>query len=192
MKIGVVSDTHGFFDPRLVELLEGVDVILHGGDVGSLAVLDQLRQIAPVHAVQGNVDPPDLSLPPSLTRRFDSVQVEMRHTLSVLQSQLEVWARDFVPSKAQTARRQAFLKSFDPATRVVIFGHSHEPCLLALGAKLFFNPGSAGRKRFSLPRCCGLLEISPGGITATIRLLERYNGKVPLDTHLDLGRSRAR
>ncbi len=104
VKIGVVSDTHGFFDPRLVELLEGVEVILHGGDVGSLPVLDQLRQIAPVHAVQGNVDSPALGLSPSLIRRFDGVQIEMRHILPVLQSQLEEWARDSVPSKAEAAR----------------------------------------------------------------------------------------
>jgi len=168
MTIGVVSDTHGFFDPRLVEVLEGVEVILHGGDVGSLAVLDELRQIATVHAVQGNVDSPVLKLPPSFTRRFDDVQIEMRHILPVLQSQLEHWARNSV------------LKSFDPTTRVIIFGHSHEPCLLLIGGKLFFNPGSAGKKRFSLPRCCGLLEVSSRCIKATIKPLERYNQQLPV------------
>jgi len=178
MRIGIVSDTHGFFDPRLVEVLEGVKVILHGGDVGSLAVLDGLRQIAAVHAVQGNVDSPALGLPLSLTRLFDRVQVEMRHILPAPQSQLEKWAGGSAPSKAQTAR-DVFLQSFDPATRVVIFGHSHEPCLLLIGGKLFFNPGSAGKRRFSLPRSCGLLEISSRRITATIEPLERYNGQLP-------------
>jgi uncharacterized protein len=185
VKLGIVSDTHGFFDPRLVEVLEGVKAILHGGDVGSLAVLDELRQIAAVHAVQGNVDPPALGLPLSFTRRFDGVQIEMRHILPALQSQLEEWARDSVPSKAQAARRDKFLKSFDPTTRVVIFGHSHAPCLAVIGGKLFFNPGSAGKRRFSLPRCCGLLEISIGGLTATIEPLERYNGKLPIGIQWD-------
>ena len=180
MTIGVVSDTHGFFDPRLVEVLEGVEVILHGGDVGSLAVLNELRQIATVHAVQGNVDSPVLKLPPSFTRRFDDVQIEMRHILPVLQSQLEHWARNSVLSKAQAARRDVFLKSFDPTTRVIIFGHSHEPCLLLIGGKLFFNPGSAGKKRFSLPRCCGLLDVSSRCIKATIKPLERYNQQLPV------------
>jgi uncharacterized protein len=190
MKIGVVSDTHGFFDPRLAEFLEGVEVILHGGDVGSLAVLDELRQIAPVHAVQGNVDSPALGLPPSVTCRLDGVQIEMQHILTVFQSQLEAWARDSVPSKAQAARRDVFLKSFDPATRVVVFGHSHEPCLLVIGGRLFFNPGSAGKKRFSLPRCCGLLETSLRGITATIKPLERYDKQLPVGVQLDLWQSR--
>jgi putative phosphoesterase len=192
MKIGVVSDTHGFFDPRLVELLEGVEVILHGGDVGSLSVLDELRLIAPVYAVQGNVDSPVLALPPSLTRRFDGVQIEMRHILPVHPSQLEVWAHDSGPWKGQATSREALLRSFDPATRVVIFGHSHEPRLLVAGGKLFCNPGSAGKKRFSLPRCCALLETLPGRITATIKLLERYNNSLPVDIQLDLDRPRPR
>jgi putative phosphoesterase len=186
VKLGIVSDTHGFFDPRLVEVLEGVDVILHGGDVGSLAVLDGLRQIAVVHAVQGNVDSPALELPPSFTRRFGDLRIEMRHILPVNQSQVQKWAGDSALSKAQAARRDVFLESFDPATRVVIFGHSHEPFLLVLGGKLFFNPGSAGKKRFSLPRCCGLLEISSGRITATIEPLERYNGQLPVSIQWDL------
>jgi uncharacterized protein len=185
MKVGVVSDTHGFFDPRLVEILEGAQVILHGGDVGSLAVLDGLRQIATVHAVQGNVDSSALRLPLSLTRRFSGVQIEIRHILPALQSQLEEWSRGFLPSKAQAAKRDLFLKSFAPDTRVVIFGHSHAPCLAVVGGKLFFNPGSAGKKRFSVPRCCGLLEISVGCITATIEPLERYNGQLPMDIRWD-------
>jgi len=180
-----VSDTHGFFDPRLVEVLEGVEVILHGGDVGSLAVLDELRQIATVHAVQGNVDSPAMGLPLSFTRRFNGIQIEMRHILPVPQPQLEGWGRGSAPSKARGSRRDAFLKSFDPTTRVVIFGHSHEPCLLVIGGKLFFNPGSAGKKRFSLPRCCGLLEISTGRIKATIKPLERYNEQLPVGIQLD-------
>jgi uncharacterized protein len=183
MRIGIVSDTHGYFDPRL-EVLEGVDVILHAGDVGSLAVLDGLRQIAAVHAVQGNVDSPALGLPLSFTRVFDRVQVEMRHILPAPQSQLEKWAGGSAPSKAQAAR-DVFLQSFDPTTRVVIFGHSHAPFLAVIGRKLFFNPGSAGKRRFSLPRCCGLLEISIGGITATIEPLERYNGQLPISIRWD-------
>ena len=72
-----------------------------------------------------------------------------------------------------------FLESFDEHTRVVIFGHSHAPCAIKLGGKLFFNPGSAGKQRFSLPRCCGLLEVSATGVEATILSLQQYNGKLP-------------
>jgi putative phosphoesterase len=191
MKLGVVSDTHGFFDPRLVELLDGVEAILHGGDVGSLSVLDELRSIARVDAVRGNVDSPALDLPPSLTHRFAGVQIEMRHKLPVPQSQLEQWANESEPPTAQAKRKEAFLGSFEPATRVVIFGHSHKPCLLVVGGKLFYNPGSAGRRRFSLPRSCGLLEISSVALRATIRLLERYNKELPADIQLELDSSRS-
>jgi uncharacterized protein len=179
MKIGVVSDTHGFFDPRLKEFLAGADAILHAGDAGSQEVLDELELIAPVHAVRGNVDAAALKLPPSLTERFGSVQVEMMHELPVPQSELEQWEDGALLGKMQPERRDAFLKTFGAETRVVVFGHSHQPCLVTLGHTLFFNPGSAGHKRFSLPRCFGLLEIFPRGVRGTILSLERYNEKLP-------------
>jgi uncharacterized protein len=179
MKIAVVSDTHGFFDPRLRELLAGSDAILHGGDVGSEDVLDELEKIAPVQAVRGNVDPPSLKLPPSLRKRFEGVQVEVRHELPVPQGELEHWADGALLGKMQPERRDAFLKSFARETHVVVFGHSHQPCLLTLGHTLFFNPGSAGHKRFSLPRCFGLLEVFPRGVRGCIVSLERHNEKLP-------------
>lgn len=179
MKIGVVSDTHGFFDPRLEELLAGVDGILHAGDAGSGEVLDELRKIAPVHAVRGNADPASLSLPPSLSVQFEGVQVEVRHALPLPQSELEHWADGALLGKMQPERRDAFLKTFADETRVVVFGHSHQPCLVTLGHTMFFNPGSAGPKRFSLPRSLGLLEIFPRGVRASMVSLERYNEKLP-------------
>jgi hypothetical protein len=66
-------------------------------------------------------------------------------------------------------------------------GHSHAPCSVALAGKLFFNPGSAGKQRFSLPRSCGLLEVSPEGVEATIFSLERYNRKLPEKVWLPVG-----
>lgn len=179
MKIGVVSDTHGFFDPRLKDLLAGVDSILHAGDVGSREVLDELEKIAPVHAVRGNVDAASLELPPSIAQIFEGVQVEMRHELPVPQAELEYWTDGAMLGKMQPERRDAFLKAFDQGTRVVIFGHSHQPCLLTLGHMLFFNPGSAGHKRFSLPRSLGVLEVFPRGVRGAILGLERYNEKLP-------------
>lgn len=179
MKIGVVSDTHGFADPRLLELLAGTDTILHGGDVGSEEVLDELQKIAPVLAVRGNVDPKSLKLPPSLIRTFEGVQVELQHELPVPQGELEHWADGALLGKMQPERREAFLKSFDEVTRVVIFGHSHQPCLVTIGQILFFNPGSAGSKRFSLPRCFGMLEVFPRGVRGTIVSLEPHNEKLP-------------
>jgi uncharacterized protein len=179
MKIGVISDTHGLFEPRLKELLEGVDAIVHCGDVGSRQVLDDLRLIAPVQAVAGNVDGRELGLPPSLTRTWEGVQVEARHVLPVPQSELEHWADGALLGKRQPERRDAFLKSFSEATRVVAFGHSHQPCLVALGHLLFFNPGSAGPKRFSLPRSVGVLEIFPRGVRGSVLSLERDSERLP-------------
>lgn len=179
MRIGVVSDTHGYFDPRLAALLRGVDEILHAGDVGSEAVLDQLRTIAPVQAVRGNVDSVALGLALTVTRQLGGVKIHMLHELPRPQSALRDWAQaaHLAGKSADHCRR--FLESFPLGCPVVIFGHSHEPCAEVLDAKLFFNPGSAGKKRFSLPRCCGLLEIAAEGVRATFQGLERYNDDLP-------------
>ena len=179
MKIGVVSDTHGFYDPRLKELLAGVEAILHAGDVGSEEVLAELSRIAPVHAVKGNVDTESLGLPLSRSLTFGNIQVEVRHVLSVPQSELEKWSDTELLGKMHPTRRDVLLKSFEPGTRVVIFGHSHQPCLVTVGHMLFFNPGSAGQRRFSLPRSCGLLEVFARGVRGSIISLERHNERLP-------------
>jgi putative phosphoesterase len=187
MKIGVISDTHGFADPRLRDLLAGVEAILHAGDVGSQEVLDELGRIAPVLAVRGNLDPAPLDLPLARTAQFESIQVELIHQLGVPPGELQKWSDGALLGKMHPERRDAFLKSFGEATRVVVFGHSHQPCLIAVGHKLFFNPGSAGKQRFSLPRCCGLLEIFPRGVRGALLSLERYNERLPGKVWLPIG-----
>ncbi|HEV2176569.1 MAG TPA: metallophosphoesterase family protein [Terriglobia bacterium] len=187
MRIGVVADTHGYFDPHLRRLLAGVEAILHAGDVGSQVVLDELRAIAPVHAVRGNVDGPELGLSPSRKLDFGDLRIEMMHILPLPQSELEAWSAGATPGGKAPARSERLLKTFDESTGVVIFGHSHQPCLVNLGDRLFFNPGSAGKKRFSLPRCCGLLEATAEGIEATVRLLENYPGRILQTLRLDVG-----
>lgn len=187
MRIGIVSDTHGYFDPHLPELLAGVKSILHAGDVGSRPVLDALERIADVRVVRGNVDSAELNLPPSVTVRFENVQIEIQHQLPVPQEELERWADGSALHASSPERRDLFLESFDPATKVVVFGHSHRPCLLTVGHKLFFNPGSSGRKRFSLPRCFGLLEVFPRGVRGLIMSLEGENAALPGNAWLPLG-----
>jgi putative phosphoesterase len=191
MRIGVVSDTHGYFDPHLPQLLHGVNEIFHAGDVGPEAVLDQLRAIAPVQAVRGNIDSAALGLAPTVTRWFGSVEIHMLHELPKPQSALRDWAQagSLEGKPAEHCRR--FLESLPEECRVVILGHSHEPCALILGSTLFFNPGSAGKKRFSLPRCCGLLEISAQGVRATCLGLERYNEDIPEGVWLPMGGAKA-
>ena len=186
MKVGLVSDTHGYIDPRLRELLAGAEAILHSGDVGPQEALDELGQIAPVHAVRGNSDPAGLDLPPSLSLRFEGVQVALLHQLPVPQAELLAWSDGALLEKMHPERREAFLQTFDLA-RVIAFGHSHQPCLLTLGHKLFFNPGSAGKQRFSLPRSCGLLEVFPRGVRGTIVSLGRSNEKLPANVWLPVG-----
>ena len=186
MKIGLVSDTHGYFDPQLAEPLAGVDSILHAGDVGSRTVLDDLGRIADLRVVRGNVDSAELSLPPSLKVRFENVQIEMQHQLPIPQDELEQWEDGSELEKKNPGRLAQFLESFDPETRIVVFGHSHSPCLLTLGHKLFFNPGSSGKKRFSLPRCFGLMEIFPRGVRGSIIGLEGQDG-LPGNVWLPLG-----
>ena len=187
MRIGVVSDTHGFFEPRLAELLAGVEAILHAGDAGSEEVLDGLRSIAPVYAVRGSMDPPSLDLPPALSGQFEDIQVEVLHQLQIPQAELQKWSDGGLLGRMHPERREAFLKSFGEATRVVVFGHSHTPCLLTLCHRLFFNPGSAGKQRFSLPRCCGLLEVFPRGVRGELLSLEQYNEELPGRVWLPVG-----
>lgn len=186
MKLAVLSDTHDYFDPRLPEMLGGVEGILHAGDVASEDVLAELGRIAKVYAVRGNVNARGLKLPTSLRLQFEGVQVEILHQLTIPQSELEAWADGEMLGKMHPERRDAFLASFDAATRVVIFGHSHQPCLMTLGHRLFFNPGSAGQQRFSLPRCFGMLEIFPRGVRGTVISLERQNERLPANVWLPI------
>src|SRR5207244_10122228 len=97
------------------------------------------------------------------------------HILPIPQSVLEEWSDAALPRGRPPQRSEKFLATFDEATGVVVFGHTHQPCLATLGDRLFFNPGSAGKKRFDLPRCCGLLEIIRGQVRT--RSEERRVGK---------------
>jgi putative phosphoesterase len=184
MMVGLVSDTHGLFDAKLTEIFGGCELILHAGDVGSEDVLDELRQIAPVHAVRGNVDPPDSNLPLTLTIPVAGLTIHMLHILPAAPSDLQAWADS--PSLPQPATR--LLRSFDPSIDLVLFGHSHKPCLIELGRVLWVNPGSAGRRRFKLPRTCARLEISDDVVTVKIVPLEAYNGRLPQPLRLSPAR----
>ena len=143
-------------------------------------VLDQLRAIAPVQAVRGNVDSAALGLAAHRSRGDLAASKSTCCTNCPSRNRRSAIGRRQIPWKGNRLSTAAgFWKAFPKTCRVVIFGHSHEPCALILGGKLFFNPGSAGKKRFSLPRCCGLLEISAQGVHATFLGLERYNEDLP-------------
>ncbi len=169
-------------------------------------MLEELERIAPVRAVKGNVDSLLARLPLSLrlslgetTRRGasrsaawkDAVQIEMLHELPAAQTELEKWAHQARTEGAAPRGRDAFQRAFEQDTRVVIFGHSHVPCAVTLCGRLFFNPGSAGKQRFSLPRCCGLLDLSANQVEATILSLQQYNRKLPEKVVMQLDRGAA-
>jgi len=189
-RIGLVSDTHGWYDPRLVQALGGSEVILHAGDVGSPEVLNELRLIAPVHAVRGNVDSPEAGWPLTLTVTLGGLTIHLLHVLPVAQSDLAAGARSAQRLQRLSKPAERLLRAFAPSIEVVVFGHSHSPCLFALGGVMWVNPGSAGPKRFKLPRTCALLEISGDRITATVRSLEEHRHGLP--ERLEMTRKEAR
>ena len=150
MVIGVISDTHGLLRPEAVAALRGVEHILHAGDVGDAFILDQLGQIAPVTAIRGNVDRGGRCgrLPETELVDLGGVSLYMLHDRLVL---------DLEPVAAGIA--------------AVISGHSHHPAIEWRKGVLYFNPGSAGPRRFSLPVSVGFLEISETGIEPRLQTI---------------------
>ena len=147
MKIGVISDTHGMLRPEAVEALQGSQHIIHAGDVGDPTILDRLAEIAPVTAVRGNVDYGAWAkkLPETNVVEVEGVSIYVLHIL------------DRLDLKPQAAGFTA-----------VIYGHSHVPKQEITNGVLYFNPGSAGPKRFSLPISVGRLTIADGRLKAEV------------------------
>lgn len=145
MRIGLVSDTHGLLDPRLADLFAGVDLVLHGGDVGKASILEALAAVAPVRAVRGNNDlgPPLDSLPETALVPLGALGALLVHDLGARE-------RPHRPLQALIARERP---------EIVVHGHSHRPGAALVEGRLFVNPGSAGPRRFSLPRTAALLEV---------------------------------
>jgi putative phosphoesterase len=152
--VGVISDTHGHFDPSIPVWFEGVSHILHAGDIGSREAYDQLLSIAPVTAVSGNVD---------IGQWFSSFKSQQLVELF----EVRIWLVHILgnPHRLSVTMEKEIIR-IQP--QVVVFGHSHQPFIERLGSVLFFNPGSAGPKRFHLPRCLGFLEIESGRVEAKI------------------------
>ena len=148
--IGVISDTHGLLRPEALEALRGSGHIIHAGDIGAPEILDQLAQIAPVTAIRGNVDKGAWarSLPETEVVELASVSIYILHDLAQL---------DLKPAAARF--------------QVVISGHSHVPKQETRDGVLYFNPGSAGPRRFKLPVTVGKLIVQRGRVTAEIVML---------------------
>ncbi len=137
--IGVISDTHGLLRPEALAALAGSDLILHAGDVGAPEILQRLSEIAVVHAVRGNVDtePWAKKLPGKLTVDGGGRRMTILHRLQDL-------------------------RAVERGVSIVVFGHSHEPGFEEKDSVLYFNPGSAGPRRFRLPVTCGRILLKDG------------------------------
>jgi len=157
-RVGVISDTHGLLRPEALAFLLGSDRIVHAGDVGDPAILDELSTIAPVTAVRGNVDTATwaAALPETQVLDVAGVRIYVLHDL------------------AQLNIRPAALR-----IGVVISGHSHKPLTERRGGVLYLNPGSVGPRRFSLPISIAELTIADGRVDARIVQLALAEGPAP-------------
>jgi hypothetical protein len=147
--IGVISDTHGLLRPEALEALRGATHILHAGDVGDIAILEALRQIAPVTAIRGNIDThgPTAQLPATEAIELDGRLLYMLHSIADL---------DLKPEAAGIS--------------VVVYGHSHKPAIEIRKGVLYLNPGSAGPRRFKLPITVAHLYLEATPRAEIIRL----------------------
>ena len=154
MLLGVVSDTHGYLNPRVPQLLEGVDHILHAGDIGDAAIIDQLSSIAQVTTVRGNNDQtgPSSLFPADITLDLAGYTIYLTHQVKV-------------PKEPGDAANKSYI---DAGIDVVVFGHSHIALQKTLGPVLFFNPGAAGKRRFKLVPSIGTLELTKGQVRGAI------------------------
>ncbi|HET9319040.1 MAG TPA: metallophosphoesterase family protein [Bryobacteraceae bacterium] len=146
MLVGVISDTHGYTDPKLGDLFRHADYIIHAGDIGTPDVLDRLGKIAPILAVRGNVDrdPRLLTLPQQIMLSLAGFGVLVVHRV-----------QDAIP---------------DPDTRVIISGHSHRPVNEWRDRILYLNPGAAGRQGFHRERTVSLLHLEDSAAATFIAL----------------------
>ncbi len=149
--LGLISDTHSRIRPSALEALRGSDLILHAGDIGSADVITALNKIAPVHAIHGNIDrePLTTKYPGTEVVKSAGLSIYMLHNLQAL---------DLDPRAAGFA--------------AVVYGHSHKPEYYFKNGVLYFNPGSAGPRRFSLPISVGKIRVENGKLLPEIILLE--------------------
>ncbi len=140
-RIGVISDTHGLLRPQALEALKGSELILHAGDVGDPDILTTLEEVAPLVVVRGNVDRGEWTrgVPDTQMVEVEGALLYLLHDLGTL---------DLSPQGAGIS--------------VVIFGHSHQPELREDRGVIYFNPGSAGPRRFDYPVTVGFIQAEDG------------------------------
>lgn len=142
MKLGLISDTHGFLDPRLTRIFKGVDHILHAGDIGPDFLIAQLESIAPVTAVLGNND--------------DSTWIPL--TQVKLLGEVKFLIHHIVTPRALADELKTRVAQEKPD--IVMFGHSHQKFDQVVNGVRFVNPGYAGKPKFGAERSVAVLEIT--------------------------------
>lgn len=152
--IGVVSDTHGYLNPKVPELLAGVEHILHAGDIGDAGIIEELARIAPVTTVRGNNDRtgPESLFPEEIEVELDGWNFFLTHEVKV-------------PKGPDDPSMEIYRKA---GADVVVFGHSHIALQLQIGTVLFFNPGAAGKRRFKVVPSIGILKLNRESVHGTI------------------------
>jgi len=159
VRLGVVSDTHGKLRPEVLDVFSQVDHILHGGDVGSVDILDRLALLAPTTAVYGNVDPFDVRARcPQVARlELDGFIIVVTHGDQFGSPTPAIVHREF------------------PDAEIIVYGHTHHPLLELVDKTVtVMNPGSAGAPRFGLQPSVGIMELEPG-IPPRARLVRLEN-----------------
>jgi len=155
VRLGIIADTHGLLRPEVFEAFAGVDHILHAGDIGPPALLDELGALAPVTAVYGNTDGFELRgrLPQVATVELDGFTIVVTHG-------------DQFGSPTPARLQAAF-----PQAEIIVYGHTHRPLLTLVDVVVtVMNPGGAGARRFNLPPSVGIMELE-AGIPPRARLL---------------------
>ena len=156
MRIGLISDTHGLLRPEVFGILEGVERILHAGDIGDPDILIELEAIAPTTAVSGNTDGSELRqrVPERATLELGGVHTVLTHG-------------HLLGSPTPEA-----LAAAHPEAGLIVYGHTHRPLVRQVGRTLVVNPGSAGPRRFSLPISLGILTIEGGAMEVRLHEIE--------------------
>jgi len=147
MRLGVIADTHGLLRPEVFHAFAEVDHIVHAGDVGPRDLLMELEALAPVTAVYGNTDGPEIRrvLPQVAQLELDGFDIVVTHG-------------DQLGSPTPEELNRAF-----PDAEIIVFGHTHRPLLTIVDEVVtVMNPGGAGHRRFGLPPSVGILELEPG------------------------------
>lgn len=157
MKIGIISDTHNYLNPRIVQYLQGVDLILHAGDIGSQEIMDRLALVAPVTAIRGNIDYKGTvsMLPEQIITTLGNVTFLMIHDIGNINSFCEKLNQG----------------EFHPLPEVIVYGHTHQAFYKNINGFIFLNPGSATNSRDHRKPSLSILELQGSEIISN-RLIE--------------------